>query len=105
MNNQKRFPEHFKIAAVKQITERGRRVAEVASRLDVSQHSLYAWMKRYGVVWVEKRLCCRLHSVLNIRLLPPDRIQIKHLLHHCLRQHQAPPGLPVTLHPALRAAA
>lgn len=49
MNNQKRFPEEFKIAAVKQITERGHRVAEVATRLDVSQHSLYAWMKRYSV--------------------------------------------------------
>ena len=49
MNNQKRFPEEFKIAAVKQITERGHRVAEVATRLDVNQHSLYAWMKRYSV--------------------------------------------------------
>ena len=48
MNNQKRFPEEFKIAVVKQITERGHRVAEVASRLDVSQHRLYSWMKRYS---------------------------------------------------------
>jgi transposase len=48
MNNQKRFPEEFKIEAVKQVTERGHRVAEVAARLDVSQHSLYAWVKRYS---------------------------------------------------------
>jgi transposase len=48
MNNQKRFPEEFKIEAIKQVTERGHRVAEVAARLDVSQHSLYAWIKRYS---------------------------------------------------------
>ena len=48
MNNPTRFPEEFKIEAAKQITERGHRVAEVASRLDVSQHSLYAWINRYS---------------------------------------------------------
>ena len=35
-----RFPEEFRIEAVKQITERGYPVAEVASRLGVSQYSL-----------------------------------------------------------------
>ena len=49
MNKQARFPEEFKIEAVKQVTERGRRVAEVAARLDVSRHSPYAWVKRYSV--------------------------------------------------------
>jgi transposase len=48
MNKQTKFPEKFKIEAVKQVTERGHRVAEVSARLDVSQHSLYAWIKRYG---------------------------------------------------------
>jgi len=48
MNKQTKFPEEFKIEAVKQVTERGHRVAEVAARLDVSQHSLYAWIKRYS---------------------------------------------------------
>ncbi len=42
-----RFPEEFKIEAVKQVTERGDPVAEVASRLGVSAHSLYQWLKRY----------------------------------------------------------
>jgi len=42
-----RFPEAFKIEAVKQVTERGYPVAEVASRLGVSAHSLYQWLKRY----------------------------------------------------------
>ena len=45
----KRYPEEFKIEAVKQITERGYPVAEVASRIGVSQHSLYEWVKRYSV--------------------------------------------------------
>ena len=44
-----RYPEEFKIEAVKQITERGYPVAEVASRIGVSQHSLYEWVKRYSV--------------------------------------------------------
>ncbi|BBF86247.1 mobile element protein [Aquitalea magnusonii] len=42
-----RFPEAFKIEAVKQVTERGYPVAEVASRLGVSAHSLYQWLKRF----------------------------------------------------------
>lgn len=47
MSNQ-RYPEEFKIEAVKQITERGHAVAEVSKRLGVSCHSLYVWLKRYG---------------------------------------------------------
>ena len=44
----KRYPEEFKIEAVKQITEKQRPVAEVADRLGVTKHSLYAWIKLYG---------------------------------------------------------
>ncbi len=44
----KRFPEEFKIEAVKQVTERGHPVAEVARRLGVSTNSMYHWLKRYG---------------------------------------------------------
>ncbi|MCC2597461.1 transposase, partial [Pusillimonas sp. MFBS29] len=44
----KRFTEEFKIEAVRQVTERGHRVADVAERLGVSAHSLYQWRKRYG---------------------------------------------------------
>ena len=44
-----RFTEEFKTEAVRQVTERGHPVAEVAARLGVSSHSLYAWIKRYGV--------------------------------------------------------
>ncbi|WP_404464376.1 IS3 family transposase [Vreelandella aquamarina] len=42
-----RYTEEFKIEAVKQVVERGHRVAEVAERLGVSGHSLYHWIKRY----------------------------------------------------------
>lgn len=45
----KRYPEEFKIEVVKQVTERGHTVAEVWSRISVSQHSLYAWLKRYSL--------------------------------------------------------
>jgi transposase len=44
----KRYPEEFKIAAIRQITEGGYAVSEVASRLDVTTHSLYGWLKKYG---------------------------------------------------------
>jgi transposase len=44
----KRYPEEFKIEAVKQITEKRYPLAEVASRLGVSKHSLYVWAKQYG---------------------------------------------------------
>jgi len=42
----KHYPEEFKIEAIKQVTERGRPVAEVATRLGVSSYSLYQWLKR-----------------------------------------------------------
>ncbi len=50
----KRFAEEFKVEAVKQVTERGHPVAEVASRLGVSHHSLYAWIKRYRLAPAER---------------------------------------------------
>jgi len=44
----KRYPEEFKLAAVRQITEGGYSVYDVAKRLDVTSDSLYAWVRRYG---------------------------------------------------------
>lgn len=44
----KRYPEEFKIEAIKQVLEKGYSVAEVAARLGTTTHSLYAWIKRYG---------------------------------------------------------
>lgn len=40
-----RYTPEFKDEAVRQVTERGHSVAEVAERLGVSSHSLYNWVK------------------------------------------------------------
>lgn len=48
------YPEEFRIEAVKQITERGHKVAEVSARIGVSQHSLYKWIKAYGMPAAER---------------------------------------------------
>lgn len=44
----KRYTEEFKFEAVKQITDRGHSVREVAARLGVSVHSLYTWLTQFG---------------------------------------------------------
>jgi transposase len=45
----KRYPNEFKIEAVKQVAERGYAVADVANRIGVSQHSLYEWIKKFSL--------------------------------------------------------
>lgn len=45
----KRYPEEFKIEAVKQVTERGHSAPDVAKRLGVSQPMLYEWIRRYSL--------------------------------------------------------
>ena len=44
----KRYTEEFKIEAVKKVTERGHKLAEVAKRLGVSYKSLHDWVKLYS---------------------------------------------------------
>jgi transposase len=44
MSSQRYSPE-FKDEAVRQVTDRGYSVSEVASRLGVSAHSLHKWVK------------------------------------------------------------
>jgi transposase len=63
----KRYPEEFKIEAVKQITERGHAVADVSARIGVSQHSLYAWLKQYSLPAGERHEL-QSHAVENRRL-------------------------------------
>ena len=41
-----RYTAEFKAEAIKQITERGYGVVEVAKRLSISDKSLYAWLKK-----------------------------------------------------------
>jgi transposase len=44
----KRYPKGFKIVAVKQVVDRNHSVSSVATRLDITTHNLYAWIKTYG---------------------------------------------------------
>ena len=44
----KGYPTEFKIEAVKQVTDRGYKVGEVARRLGVTPKSMHEWIKRYG---------------------------------------------------------
>ena len=44
----KRYAQEFKIEAVRQITERGYKVSDVAKRLGVTPKSLGDWVKKYG---------------------------------------------------------
>ncbi len=43
--SQQRYSTEFKDESVRQVTERGHSVQEVAARLGVSSHSLYKWVK------------------------------------------------------------
>jgi transposase len=43
--NHQRYTPEFKDEAVRQVTEKGHSVQEVAARLGVSSHSLYKWVK------------------------------------------------------------
>ncbi len=42
------YPEVFKIEGVKQVVACGHSVYSVATRPDITTHSLYAWIKKYG---------------------------------------------------------
>ncbi|MDH5231947.1 MAG: transposase, partial [Gammaproteobacteria bacterium] len=44
----KRYSDEFKIEAVKQVVDRGYKIADVAHRLGVTTKSLHNWTKKYG---------------------------------------------------------
>jgi transposase len=48
MSKGKRYTEEFKIEAVKQVTERGYSVQDVAERLGVTTKSLYYWKSKFS---------------------------------------------------------
>jgi transposase len=54
MSRQRYSPE-FKDEAVRQVTDRGRPVVDVAERLGVSSHSLYKWVREARPSKDEKR--------------------------------------------------
>lgn len=51
----KRYTDEFKIEAVRQITERGHAVSEVADRLGVTPYSLYSWKRKFEKSTVVQR--------------------------------------------------
>ena len=59
----RQYTDEFKAEAVKQVTERGFRVADVAQRLGVSTHSLYEWLRKakraLPMPTARRRHCCR----------------------------------------------
>lgn len=44
----KRYPEEFKIQAVKQVVDKGFTMTDVAQRLGVTYRSLYDWVQKYS---------------------------------------------------------
>ncbi len=54
MGSGNRYTEEFKIEAVKQVTERGRPLGEVAERLGISPWSLQRWKKHYAMPPAER---------------------------------------------------
>jgi transposase len=44
----KRYPEEFKIQAVKQVVDKGYTMTDVAKRLGVTYKSLYDWVQKYS---------------------------------------------------------
>jgi transposase len=70
MSRQQYTPE-FKDEAVRQVTEKGHSVQEVAARLGVSSHSLYKWVKALGPGKDEQRsdeLLTAKKEILKLRL-------------------------------------
>ena len=51
----KRYTDEFKVEAVRQVTDRGFKVAEVAERLGVNTHSLYVWLRKFGKSGIVQR--------------------------------------------------
>ncbi len=46
--SKKRYPDEFKIEAGKQVVDAGHSVGDVAGRLGMTTHSLYAWIRKFG---------------------------------------------------------
>ena len=46
--SKKRYPDEFKVEAVKQVVDCGHSVAYVTGYLGMTTHSLYAWIKKFG---------------------------------------------------------
>ena len=86
-----RYTAEFKDEAVRQVTEKGHSVQEVAARLGVSSHSLYKWVKavlrrrRYKSATAWFPFFCggwRPHSIEMDRIIRRAMAMPKHVLEH-----------------------
>ncbi len=66
----KRYTDEFKIEAVRQVTNRGFKAAEVAERLGVTTHSLYAWLRKFGKPGVMQ--CAEVDQSAEVRRLKAE---------------------------------
>lgn len=80
--SRKRYPDEFKIEAVRQVTDRDDPVKDVAERLGVTTHRLYAWLKRFGpqptkgqALDETQRELCRLKA--ELRRVTEERASLK----------------------------
>ncbi|WP_416054759.1 transposase [Janthinobacterium svalbardensis] len=85
----KRYTEEFKITAVKQVAQGGHPASEVAARLGISIHSLYAWTKRYGVPEAERKAVDAQSD--EMRRLKAERISVT----PDASQIRVPAGMPI----------
>ena len=46
--SKKQYPDKVKLEAVKPVIDAGNSVADVAGRLGMIAHSLYAWIRKFG---------------------------------------------------------
>ncbi len=65
-----RYADAFKVEAVRQVIDRGFKVAEVAERLGVATHSLYAWLRKFGKPGVVQRV--ELEQSVEVRRLKAE---------------------------------
>jgi len=46
--SKKQYPDEVKMEAVKSVIDAGNSFADVAARLGMTTHSLYAWIRKFG---------------------------------------------------------
>ena len=61
----KRYSDEFKIEAVKQVVDRGYKIADVAHRLGVTTKSLHNWTKKYGDEGSQHQTICEQQAELR----------------------------------------
>lgn len=72
-----KYTQEFRDEAVKQVTEKGYKVADVARRLGITPWSLYIWLKKAG--WTSEGETKKSSSVTDAQEITRLKAQIKRL--------------------------